>query len=975
MKKSVILALAALVLTLSDLWAQSVIDAVPFTSVHVNDAFWRQRLDTMQNRTIRYAFSKVDAAGQIRNFEYAGKILSGKLKVGDVRFQSDNPYDDAEVYKVLEGASYVLMVSPDPELEAYIDGVIDKICSAQEPDGYLQTNWTIHNPLHEWYGGQQWMNDWNLSHETFNVGELVECALAYYAATGKDKLLQCAIRSADNLCAAFNDKGIRMAPGHAVVEMALVRLFEQTGDRRYLDECKFFLDCRGIRKFDPSSNDLRVNGKYWQDHLPAVKQREAVGHAVRALYFYAGMADWVRYSDDKDYRTAIDAIWNNIASKKLYITGGLGARDNNEAFGENYELPNASAYCETCASVANCFFNLRMFRLTGNARYIDVLERSLYNTVLDGYSLEGDRFYYPNRLETSRRGQERSEWFGTSCCPTNLCRLIPSVPGYVYAVSPENELYINLFIGSTSEFAVGGKQVKLTQTTDYPWEGRVQIRVDASEAGSFPLKVRIPGWAQGRPVDSDLYTYLDQPTERATLSINGEPVEFTIENGYATITRSWKAGDIVEFTLPMQAHQVRCHEGVATNRGKLAVERGPIVYCAEFADNGGSLATTFLPEGTTFDIGELNSHIFNKVRTLRAGDVTLIPYFARSYRGEGEMKVWIPTVKPEVVEDTRLIDEVYVTNSASERAHNLTGKNMRTGNDLGWRDAADGGYIQYRMKVDPDRPCELVLTHWGSDGGDRRFQILCDGVQFSGDHVNNNAPNEYYERVHPIPYDLTKGKTRVTIRLQAEPGNIAGGIFGIRTALQREVPVDATVQDWMNVADEEQRKAHQLTTNGSIGNAHYRTWVDGSGTAGLSFYMNVSPTADNSLMLYYWGDEGDLRNFNIRVGTTRIATQKLLHNAPGWFMNVVYPIPSNLTEGKERVKVALSSSTGTKVGGLFYAYTFSQADPTAVTAPHTSSATTFGTPLSGTYNLAGQRLAAFPLPKGIYIVDGRKRIF
>ena len=795
MRKNCFLFFAALVLNLTASAAQSAIDAVPFTRVHVNDVFWRQRLDTMQQRTIRYAFSKVEQAGQIRNFELAGRIVSGEAKVGDVRFQSGQPYDDAEVYKVLEGASYVLMVTPDPELENYIDGVIDKICSAQEADGYIQTNWTIHNPLHEWYGGVKWLNDWNLTHETFNVAELVEAAIAYYQATGKQKLLQCAIRAADNLCDVFNADGIRMAPGHAVIEMALVRLYELTGNERYLNECKFFLDCRGLRQFDPTSDDYRVNGMYWQDHLPASRQREAVGHAVRALYFYAGMADWVRYSGDKAYQTAITAIWNNIASKKFYITGGLGARDHDEAFGDNYELPNASAYCETCASVANCFFNLRMFRLTGDARYIDMLERSLYNTVLDGYSLEGDRFYYPNRLEASRRGLPREEWFGTSCCPTNLCRLIPSVPGYVYATGPDTALYVNLFIGSTSDIELGGKKVQLTQQTDYPWEGKVSIRVENSEAGTFDLKVRIPGWAQGKPVDSDLYTYLQQPAERPSISVNGQAVEFQQENGYASLSRNWQAGDIVELTLPMQARQVRCHQKVTTNAGKLAVERGPLVYCAEFADNNGSLAATFLPEGSTFETGTLNSHLFNNIRTLRSGEVTLIPYFARSYRGDGEMKVWLPTERPEVVDNSRIIDEVLVTINASERAHGMTGKNMRYGSDLGWRDATDGGYIQYRVKVDPERPCELILTHWGSDGGDRRFQILCDGVQFSGDHVNNHAPNEYYDRVHPIPFNLTKGKTRVSIRLQAEPGNIAGGIFGLRTALQREVPQDATVSD------------------------------------------------------------------------------------------------------------------------------------------------------------------------------------
>ena len=977
--KKLFLSIVPALLALST-FAQGTIDAVPFTSVHFNDVFWRQRLDTMQHHTIRYAFSKVEAAGQIRNFEYAGRILSGQAKQGDLTFQSGQPYDDAEVYKVLEGASYVLMVSPDPELENYIDGVIDKICSAQEPDGYLQTNWTIHNPLHEWYGGQQWMNDWNLSHETFNVGELVECAIAYYQATDKDKLLKCAIRAADNLCDKFNDDGIRMAPGHAVVEMALVRLYELTGERRYLDECKFFLDCRGIRKFDPSSDDLRVNGKYWQDHLPATRQREAVGHAVRALYFYSGMADWVRYSGDRAYRTAIDAIWKNIVSKKFYITGGLGARDNNEAFGENYELPNTSAYCETCASVANCMFQLRMFRLTGDARYIDVLERALYNTVLDGLSLHGDRFYYPNRLETSTRGQERSEWFGTSCCPTNLCRLIPSVPGYVYATGPAHDLFVNLYVSNTADITLGGHAVRLTQQTDYPWEGSVRLRVDATEAGEFTLKLRIPGWAQNRPVDSDLYTYLDSQAKPVQLTVNGQPAELRMQNGYALLTRTWQAGDVVEITFPMVPHQVRAHKAVATNAGRLAVERGPLVYCAEFPDNGGSLRQTFIPEGAAITVEATHSDLLPGLRILHAGDVTLVPYFYRAYRGNGEMKVWIPTQQPDVTPDSCIIDEVTVCDTQSERDHNLRGAHMRTGTDLGWRDATDGGWISYSMRVDPDRPCEVILKHWGSDGGDRRFNILCDGEQFAYDHVNNFRPNEYYEKNHAIPFHLTKGKTRVTIRLQALPGNICGGIFGIRTALQREVPAGATIVDYMNTTPEE-LKAHAYSSNGQTGTARGRIWADGSGTTGLSFTMNVSPVGTNSLMLYYWGDESDLRNFDVLVDNTKIGSTRLQHNKPGYYFNQVYVIPEELTAGKQQVRVQLSSTSGTKVGGINYAYTFATI-PTAIHQPQAILPATPqdkpGTPQNrpiGTYALSGQRLSSLPssLP-GIYIIDGKKQV-
>ncbi|MCF0197314.1 MAG: glycoside hydrolase family 127 protein, partial [Bacteroidaceae bacterium] len=696
------------------------IKPVPFTDVKITDSFWKQRLDVMRGTTIRYAFRKCDEAGQIRNFLYAGKIVSGEAAKGSLTFQSGQPYDDAEVYKVIEGASYLLTVAKDAALEQYVDSVVDIICSAQEPDGYLQTNFTIGNPLHPWYNGEKWKSDWNLSHETFNVAELVEAGIAYYYATGKDKLLQCARRAADNMLDVFNPQGIRMAPGHAVVEMALVRLYELTGEERYLNGCKFFLDCRGVRKFDPTSPDQRVNGKYWQDHLPAIEQRTAEGHAVRALYFYSGMADWVRYSGDASYATAINAIWDNIASRKFYITGGFGARDNNEAFGEDYELPNASAYCETCASVAGVMFCLRMFRLHGDSRYIDMLERALYNTVLDGYSIHGNTFYYPNRLEASVRGQERSEWFGTSCCPTNLSRLIPSVPGYVLATTSQ-DLYVNLYATSTSEARVGSQVVTLEQKTSYPYDGAIQLTITGITGGDgrFTLRPRIPGWAVGRPVDSDLYSYTNPTSDPVTISVNGAGVTYTTERGYAVLDRQWQEGDIVQINLPMDVHQVECNAKVTTNKGLYAYERGPLVYCAEGADNSGYLDTLYIPKGATCSIvsaSALTTLFKGGIKQIRARGnklINLIPYFARAYRGASPMKVWIPCSKAETEKEPDYIDRVVTCNTQSETSHNLQGQNMRTGTDLGWRDALNG-WISYDMEVLPDRPIDLVIRQWGS---------------------------------------------------------------------------------------------------------------------------------------------------------------------------------------------------------------------------------------------------------------------
>jgi DUF1680 family protein len=923
------------------------IKPVPFTNVHITDRFWSQRLETLRNTTIRYAFRKCDEAGQIRNFEYAGKIVSGEAKVGDITFQSGQPYDDAEVYKVLEGASYLLTVEKDPELEAYCDGVIDKICSAQEPDGYLQTNFTIHNPLHPWYDGAKWIADWNLSHETFNVGELIESAIAYYQATGKDKLLKCAIKAADNMCDVFKEGGLKMAPGHAVVEMALVRLYELTGNEKYLNECKFFLDCRGIRKFDPSSDDLRVNGKYWQDHLPAIEQRSAEGHAVRALYFYSGMADWVRYSGDKDYQTAIDAIWNNIAGKEFYITGGFGARDNNEAFGEDYELPNATAYCETCASVAGTMFNERMFRLHGESKYIDMLERALYNTVLDGLSIKGTSFYYPNRLEAPSRGNVRSEWFGTSCCPTNLCRLIPSVPSYVYATN-DNSLYVNLFVNSDAEMSVGNYDLAVKQTTDYPYSGDIKMNVNFSDNGKTDsqmtdIRIRIPGWAVNKPVDSDLYSYVNPTTAPVKVKIAGSDYQFIVENGYAVIpTDEAKKGEI-EVVLPMDVHQVVSNENLKGNEGLRSYERGPIVYCAEGVDNDNDLDNVYIPENAEYTTENRLSAFFNggteainatAVRLENNNGETaksdiklkLIPYFARAYRNPCSMKVWIPVDESKLEASLEYIDKVQPCDDADEASHNLTGDKMRTGSDLGWRDS-DGGYISYVMAVDPQKPTDLILKQWGSDSNNRKFDIFVNGTKVSYDEIENFAPNQYYYMHHALPFELTKGKSKVTIKLQSINGSTVGGIFGVYTAVSENVPAGTVPVDNMWTGQLRYLHDHNYKSNGDMGLFRNRRWVDGKGTEGQTWTMAVNKTNRNYLMLYYWGGEYDARDFDIYCDDTFVATEHLQNNDPGRFFFRTYIIPEEATSGKQQVTIHLTSPSGTKTGGIYYAYMMSE--PTA----------------------------------------------
>lgn len=771
------------------------IKAVPFTSVHFQDSFWKQRIDTLRFKTIPYAFERSEKAGYIDNFAIAGGLKTGT-------YQSEFPFDDAEVYKIIEGAAYLLSVQRDAALEAYVDSVITIIAAAQEPDGYLFTNRTINNPLHPWVGEKRWELDWNLSHETFNMGELYEAAVAYYYATGKRQLLDVAIKNADLVCDTFHEDGLIIAPGHQVIEMALVRLYEATGNERYLKQSRFFLESRGRRQFDSTSNDLRVNGKYWQDHLPVVQQDEAVGHAVRALYLYSGMADIAMYMGDKAYLSAIDKIWDNIVSKKMYLTGGLGSTAHNEAFGVNYELPNATDYCETCASIANCMFNLRMFRLHGDAKYIDVMERSLYNTVLSGISLTGDAFFYPNVLEVDKKGQQRSLWFNCSCCPTNLARFIPAVPGYVYATD-DNAIYANLFIQSESDIDFNGKQIQLKQTTNYPWNGDVDITINSLETDGFDLKVRIPGWVKNEAVPSDLYSYTEAKPADVKIEVNGESYNYQEENGYAIIKHTWTKGDVVRISMPMDVHKVLTNEAVATNNNLVAVERGPLVYCAEFADNDGSVFNLSLPKNGNSRVNLQNTFLNGAPvieaegkkysisadnKSVKEENVTInfIPYYARAYRGAGEMKVWLPLdgekIKADLVAQTRVIDEVIIANEESEKQHNLQGENTRSDQSGGWRDALNG-WFSYDLNVVLDKPLELVLTYHSTDGGNRSFEIFVDDQKIADKSLRTETFDLLIDETYPIPGDLLKGKKKVTVKLKALPDNIAGGIFGCKMRL------------------------------------------------------------------------------------------------------------------------------------------------------------------------------------------------
>ena len=777
---------------------------VPFTDVHFTDNFWLPRIETIRNVTVPFAFRKCEETHRIDNFAVAAGIKEGK-------FNSPYPFDDSDVYKIMEGASYLLAVKEDNGLDAYMDSLISLIGAAQEPDGYLYTTRTIGgSSIHPWAGKKRWENERDNSHELYNVGHMYEAAVAHYQATGKRDFLDIAIKSADLLCNTFGpEEGkLTVAPGHQEVEIGLVKLYRATGDRRYLDLSKFFLDARGkYDKYDRNSKDQFRSGAYWQDHKAVIDQDEAVGHAVRAAYMYSAMTDVAALRNEQTYRVAVDNLWDNVTGKKMYITGGIGSTRHGEAFGKNYELPNSTAYCETCASIANCMWNLRMFMLHGDAKYIDVLERSLYNAVLSGISLDGKEFFYPNVLSCDENGAERSEWFNCSCCPSNLSRFIPSIPGYVYATSDAG-VYVNLYGANQAGITLGnGKRIDMSQKTSYPWEGNIELTVTPESKQEFSIMLRIPGWVDNRPVPSDLYTYMNADEKKIVIKINGEVQNAPIEKGYAVLARKWEPGDVIQLTLPMEVHKNKANDKVEADINHLSVERGPIVYCAEFAENNGAVLNYVLKSGDEFAVSPapalfdgvnlLKGHVdrvvadknYEVIKSVK-DSLTLIPYYARSHRGNGEMTVWFPSddniLKKQLVERGRITDKVIIGKKSSEDEHQMKGVSTNTGGPNTWRDASNGGWFSYTVAVNPDKQMELVLTYSSTDGGNREFEILVDNKKIAEQKLRAETFSAWIDKVYPIPFELTKGKKTVTVKVQALPGKIAGGVFGLRTQKQKD---------------------------------------------------------------------------------------------------------------------------------------------------------------------------------------------
>ncbi len=618
------------------------IKPVPFTKVKLTDNFWAPKILRDKDVTIPHIIYELKNTGRIKNFEIAGGLEQGK-------FCSIFPFDDSDVYKTIEAASYLLQIYPDKKLETYLDTLITFISYAQEKDGYLYTNRTIDpEHTHEWAGKKRWENVEVLSHELYDAGHLYMAATAHYLATGKKNLLNIAVKNADLINSVFGWGKLEKVPGHEVIEMGLADLYKVTGNEKYLKLAKYFIDKRG-------TGENQKYGDYAQMNGPLIYQSEAVGHAVRAEYFYTGAADVDELTDKNVYLPALERIWNNVVNKKLYITGGTGAAGEYEGFGRDYYLPNLSAYCETCASVGDVYWNYKMFLLTGESKYMDVLERVIYNSLLSGISLSGDKFFYSNPL-ASLSNRQRSAWFSCACCPPNLARTLPLVPGYTYATGNKG-IYINLFIQDSAEINYEGKHVQIIQTTNYPWEGNVNLEINPESPSDFNVLLRIPSWAKEEPVPGDLYRYKEKLDLLIKLFVNGTAEKIELQNGYAVLNRTWKKGDKISLDLPMPVRKVAANDSVKADINKIALERGPIVFCAEGIDNPNNKVLNILIDNESKLTTEFNPKLLGGIQTIE-GTVKgtkkitdnkiesfeqkfrAIPYYAWANRGAQDMTVW-----------------------------------------------------------------------------------------------------------------------------------------------------------------------------------------------------------------------------------------------------------------------------------------------------------------------------------------------
>lgn len=615
---------------------------VNFSQVTITDSFWKPTMEKVATSTLQACINQTEVkTPRIRNFE---KVARKKGEKFEGIF-----YDDSDVYKALEAIAYSLKNHPDPAVEKKADEWIDKIAAAQLEDGYIGTYYTLGDYSKRY-------TDMSM-HEDYNGGHLIEAAVAYYNATGKRKLLDVAIRFADHFDNLFGPGKKHWVTGHQELELALVKLYNTTQNKKYLTLAHWLLEERGHKYAVGYTWTDWKDTAYAQDVLPVRQQKEITGHAVRAMYMYTGAADVAALTGDEGYMKAMNTVWEDVVHRNMFLTGGIGSSGRNEGFSIDYDLPNEQAYCETCASVGMVFWNQRMNLMTGDSKFIDVLERSLYNGARDGLSLSGDRFFYGNPLAS--RGQHfRREWFGTACCPANIARLVASVGDYIYSASPDG-LWVNLFVGSNTTVKFGKNDVPFKMETNYPWEGSVKMTVQPKSKTKFSLYVRIPGWVTGEAVPGGLYVFADKTPKPFTLLVNGKPAAYTMDKGYAVINREWKNGDMVNLDLPMEVKQVAARTEVTQDVDRVALQRGPLVYCVEGADNEGQAWNIIVPEGTTFttthrqDLLEGVTTIQfqspavkvdqdGKNVTTEMKTVTAIPYYSWCNRGQNAMQVWLP---------------------------------------------------------------------------------------------------------------------------------------------------------------------------------------------------------------------------------------------------------------------------------------------------------------------------------------------
>ena len=663
-----------------------------FIKNNIDDDFWNNYIELVRQEMIPYQLKalndEIENAPKshcIENFKKAGKVIQQIAKGENVKVYPVDKWEykesecnnnsflgwcfqDSDVYKWIEAVAYSLSNTKDSKLENECDEIIDLISLAQMENGYLDTLYIINDR-------SKIFTNLKDRHELYCFGHLCEAGVAYYNSTGKNKLLNCAIKFADLICETFNECGIKGYPGHEIAELALIKLYKLTHNKKYLDTAEFFILQRGTKPyyFDKERGYRRENDSidytYNQAHIPPIEQSEAVGHAVRGVYLYSGMADVAKETENDKLLSACEKIWKDIEERKMYITGGIGARHAGEAFGDNYELPNLTAYNETCAAIGNVYMNYRLFLLHGDSKYFDVLERTLYNGLISGVSLDGGKFFYPNPLSCDGKYHfnadhtiTRQPWFGCACCPSNISRFIPSLPGYVYAVK-DNQVYVNLFLSNRAELKLNEKKVVLEQETGYPWNGDIRVKVAQGNL-PFTMNIRIPGWVRGSVLPSDLYSYADDLKLGYRVLVNGEEVTGELRKGYLRIDRKWKKGDVVEVHFDMHPRVVKANEKVVADRGRVAVERGPIVYCAEWADNDFNIQNIILNRHPKFQVTEKPELLYgiNEITTevqalgfdaagkLATRDVTLtlIPYYAWAHRGEGKMDVWLPVNRIDV---------------------------------------------------------------------------------------------------------------------------------------------------------------------------------------------------------------------------------------------------------------------------------------------------------------------------------------